>query len=373
MVDLLPDQARKGRGAISNRAGRFERHTRHAVDDGWRPPDATGAACGAGGLDETDPPSNPQTTVTTDASRTVIARNESPDIPFDRSINPYRGCEHGCIYCFARPSHSFLGFSPGLDFETRILAKPDAPELLRRELKDRHYQCRPIAMGTNTDPYQPIEKQHEITRGVLRVLAEHRHPVTIVTKSALIMRDIDILAPMAEARLAYVMISVTTLDRDLARVMEPRASTPTRRLQAIQALARAGVPTGVMVAPIIPGLNDSEIERILASATDHGARAAGYVLLRLPLEIKDLFQEWLHQHAPLRASRVLSLIRQTRDERLNHGEFGQRMVGSGEVASLIRQRFRQATRRLSLDRGDWILDTGRFRVPPGPGDQLRLL
>ena len=377
MDDALPDRPLKGRGAVSNRAGRYERHTRQAIDDGWQriaAPDASAidAPISDAG-DDTDPPSNPATVISTDTSRSVIARNDSPDIPFDRSINPYRGCEHGCIYCFARPTHAYLGFSPGLDFETRILAKPNAAALLENELRARNYWVQPIAMGTNTDPYQPIEKKMEITRGILRVLAAHGHPVTIVTKSALIMRDIDILAPMAAERLAHVMISVTTLDRDLARVMEPRASTPKRRLMAIQALNKAGIPTGVMAAPMIPGLNDAELERILEEAAAHGAHAAGYVLLRLPLEIKELFQEWLKAHAPLKAERVISLIRQTRDGALNQAQFGRRMAGSGAYAELIRQRFRQAARRLNLDRADWNLDTARFKPPPRAGDQLSLI
>jgi DNA repair photolyase len=379
MDDALPDRPHKGRGAVSNRAGRYERHTRQAVDDGWRHAASPAPDSNAVdnpellGTDDTDPPSNPATLVSADSSRSIIARNDSPDIPFDRSINPYRGCEHGCIYCFARPTHAYLGFSPGLDFETRILAKPDAAKLLESELRARHYRVQPIAMGTNTDPYQPVEKKMEITRSVLRVLAAHRHPVTIVTKSALIVRDIDILAPMAAERLAHVMISVTTLDRDLARVMEPRASTPKRRLLAIRALNQAGIPTGVMAAPMIPGLNDAELERVLEEAAAHGARAAGYTLLRLPLEIKDLFQEWLRAHAPLKAERVIGLIRQTRDGALNQAQFGRRMAGSGAYAELIRQRFRRAARRLDLDRADWNLDTTRFRPPTCAGDQLSLI
>ncbi|MBM3601667.1 MAG: PA0069 family radical SAM protein [Alphaproteobacteria bacterium] len=376
MVDTLPDRAVKGRGALSNRVGRFERHTRHAIDDGWaRPgvPAPDGADKSPAVDDETDPPSNPATIVSTDTTRTIIATNKSPDIPFDRSINPYRGCEHGCIYCFARPTHAYLGFSAGLDFETRILAKPDAAELLARELADRHYRCSAIAMGTNTDPYQPLEKNMQITRRILQVLAAHQHPVTIVTKSALIMRDIDILAPMAAKNLAHVSLSVTTLDRHLARVMEPRASTPMRRLTAIRTLAEAGIPTGVMTAPVIPGLNDSELENILKAAAAHGARSAGYVLLRLPLEIKELFEEWLRAHVPLRADRVMSLVRQTRDGALYQSQFGRRKVGSGAYADLVRQRFERAVTRFGLDRDGDELDTTLFRPPPRAGEQLNLL
>ena len=361
---LLPDRPVKGRGAVSNRSGRYEREERVAVDDGWG---GAGAAEG-----EEDEAPSPRTTVAIDTTRTIVARNDSPDIPFDRSINPYRGCEHGCIYCFARPTHTYLGLSPGLDFETKLLMKPDAAEILKRELRNPRYRCDVMAMGTNTDPYQPIEREHRITRQILEVLDAHNHPVSIVTKSALVMRDIDILGPMAKRGLAAVGVSVTTLDRDLARTMEPRASTPPRRLAAIAALSAAGIPTSVMVAPIIPALNDMEIERILAASAAAGATSAAYVLLRLPLEIKDLFEEWLAANVPDRAKRVLDLIRQTREGKLNDAQFGKRMTGSGPVAQLVRQRFKLAIKKLGMNRRSWNLDVTKFRVPPGPGDQLSL-
>jgi DNA repair photolyase len=362
---LLPDRPVKGRGAVSNRSGRYEREERVAVDDGW-------GGVPAEGEDEAESSPGPRTTVAIDTTRTIIARNDSPDIPFDRSINPYRGCEHGCIYCFARPTHTYLGLSPGLDFETKLLMKPDAAELLKRELRNPRYRCDVMAMGTNTDPYQPIEREHRITRQILEVLDQHNHPVSIVTKSALVMRDIDILGSMAKRGLAAVALSVTTLDRDLARTMEPRASTPPRRLAAIAALSAAGIPTSVMVAPIIPALNDMEIERILAASAAAGAKSAAYVLLRLPLEIKDLFEEWLQANVPDRAKRVLDLVRQTRDGKLYDAQFGKRMTGSGPVAQLVRQRFKLAIKKLGLNQRTWNLDVTKFRVPPGPGDQLSL-
>ncbi|CAN0095066.1 unnamed protein product, partial [Discosporangium mesarthrocarpum] len=318
----LRDRPRKGRGALSNRAGRFERLASERIDDGWGQPlppkpaepdpldDGIDPFDGTGIGDDMLPPL--RTTVTTDTSRTVIARNDSPDIGFDRSINPYRGCEHGCVYCFARPSHAFLGLSAGLDFETKLFAKPDAAALLRRELAKPGYVPKTIAMGTNTDPYQPVEREMKITRQIIEVLAEHRHPVSIVTKSALVTRDIDILAPMAEQGLASVALSITTCDAKLARAMEPRASSPAKRLDAIRQLSRAGIPTGVMVAPVIPGLTDHELEAILIRAHDAGAERAGYILLRLPRELRDLFDEWLDVHVPDRKRRVLKRIREMR-------------------------------------------------------------
>lgn len=351
----------KGRGAASNTAGRFERERRVAVDDGWARAEE----------DEDLPPL--RTTVTIDKSRTIIARNSSPDIPFDRSINPYRGCEHGCVYCFARPTHAYLGLSPGLDFETRLFAKPDAAELLVRELRKPGYQCRVMALGTNTDPYQPIDRKMKITRGVLDVLDAFNHPVGIVTKSALILRDADILSRMAERKLARAFVSLTTLDSKLARKMEPRAPTPARRLEAIAGLAEAGIPVGVMTAPMIPGLNDHELEDILTAAADAGATSAGFVLLRLPLEIEDLFSEWLSVHAPARAQRVLNLMRETRGGKLYDSTFGERMKGRGPYAKLIQQRFDRATARLGFRRDAFALDTSLFRPPPAPGDQLSLL
>ena len=354
----LPDVARKGRGAVSNHAGRFEPGDRFRVDDGWT------------ATDEDLPPL--RTTVQADATRSVITTNKSPDVGFEQSINPYRGCEHGCIYCYARPTHAYLGLSAGLDFETRLFAKFDAAALLRKELQRASYRCRVIALGVNTDAYQPVERRFQITRSILQVLSDFDHPVGLVTKSALVARDIDILAPMAARRLTAVTVSLTTLDRDLARHMEPRAATPPRRLETIRQLAAAGIPVGVNVAPVIPGLNDHEIEPILAAAKEAGASSAIHVLLRLPLEIKDLFQEWLQAHAPDRADRILSLVRQTRGGALNVSRFGERMRGTGPYADLIAHRFALACRRTGLDKRSYDLDTSRFRVPPGPKDQLDL-
>jgi DNA repair photolyase len=365
--DGLPDRARKGRGAVSNRVGRFEPHGREAVDDGW-------SSAAAPDPDDDLPPL--RTTVAIDATRTIIARNSSPDIPFDQSINPYRGCEHGCVYCFARPTHAFLGLSPGLDFETKLLMKPDAAALLDRELRHPKYKPKIIAMGTNTDPYQPLERTQRITRSILEVLSAFNHPVGIVTKSARIVRDIDILAPMAEKRLAHAYVSVTTLDGDLARKMEPRASAPAKRVEAIRQLAAAGIPTGVMAAPMIPALNDHELENILETAAAAGATSAGYVMLRLPLEIKDLFIEWMDTHAPGKTKHVLELIRGVRGgDQLYDSTFGERMRGTGPYADLLRKRFKLAIRRLNLDsyRNRWEFDFSLFKPPPAAGDQLRLL
>ncbi len=352
--------ARKGRGAASNDSGRFEAERRVAIDDGW------------GSADAEPPPLD--TRLSVDATRTIIARNDSPDIGFDRSINPYRGCEHGCIYCYARPSHAYLGLSPGLDFESRIFYKPQAAALLRTELSRKNYVCRPIALGSNTDPYQPAERRLGITRSILEVLREFRHPVTIVTKSALVTRDIDILAEMARERLAMVAVSVTTLDRALARRMEPRAATPERRLEAIAALAAAGIPAGVMAAPMIPALNDSEMEAILERGRAAGAVSAAYTMLRLPLELKALFREWLDRHEPGRAAHVLSLVAQAHGGRLYDSRWSSRMIGSGPYAAMLAARFDRACRRLGFQpRSERLLDTGRFRPPPKPGDQLSLL
>ncbi len=359
MVDTLPDRVRKGRGAISNAAGRYEPQARVAVDDGWEP-------------DAEDELPVLRTHVARDATRTIISRNESPDIPFDQSINPYRGCEHGCVYCYARPTHAYLGLSPGLDFETRLFAKPDAAKLLAGELRKPGYKPMAIALGTNTDPYQPIEREHRITRQVLETLRDFGHPFSIVTKSALVLRDLDIIAPMAARNLAHVFMSVTTLDRDLARTMEPRASTPARRLDAIRGLAAAGVKVGVMAAPMIPALNDAELEAILEAARDAGATSAGYTLLRLPLELKQLFDEWLLEHEPLKRKHVLSLIRDMRGGALNHAEFGKRFTGEGAYAQMVSKRFRAARARLGLDRNDWSFDLSQFRPPPQAGDQLGL-
>ena len=367
MVDLIPERPKKGRGAVSNTSGRYEPFTRVATDDGWG--DA-GTDWAPGGFSQ---PPTPPTEVTWDATRSIIARNSSPDVPFDRSINPYRGCEHGCIYCFARPTHAWLGYSPGLDFETKILAKPEAGTLLRKELARKAYKPEPIALGTNTDPYQPVERGLKITRGILEVLKETRHPFTIVTKSNLVLRDLDILAPMARDNLVRVMISLTTLDRGLARVMEPRAATPDRRLEAIRTLNAAGVPTGVLTAPVIPAINDAELEVLLEAAARAGAKHAGYVLLRLPLEIKELFTEWLEAHFPERKGKVLSLVRDTREGGLYQSEFGLRQRGSGVYADLIRTRFKQAERRLGLNRGMAPLDVTQFEAPKADTRQLSLL
>ncbi|MSO70573.1 MAG: PA0069 family radical SAM protein [Alphaproteobacteria bacterium] len=357
--DVLPDRAKKGRGAVTNRPGRFEPHARARTADGW---EVAGA--------EDDEPS-PRTTVTVERARAIITRNDSPDIPFDRSINPYRGCEHGCVYCYARPTHAYLGLSPGLDFETKLFAKPEAAELLKRELARKGYSPAMIAMGTNTDPYQPIEKRLGITRAILQVLADCGHPVGITTKSALVLRDLDILGPMAAKGLARVAVSVTTLDAVLARKMEPRAATPARRLGAIEGLAAAGVPAMVMAAPMIPGLNDAELERILEAARDAGASGAGYVLLRLPLEIKDLFGEWLAEHYPDRAARIEALVRETRGGKLYDAGFKTRMRGTGIYAQLLAERFRLACRKLGLVTPREPLRTDLFR-PPGDAAQFRL-
>ena len=358
-MDDLPAIPRKGRGAIGNPTGRFEAAQREAFDDGW------------GGLEEEPGPL--VTTFVDDATRSIIARNDSPDISFDRSINPYRGCEHGCIYCFARPGHSYLGLSAGLDFETRIFVKEKAPELLAAELRKKNYSCQPIAIGTNTDPYQPVERKLKIMRGILEVLRDFEHPVGIVTKSALIQRDIDILAPMAEKRLAKVAVSLTTLDRKLARIMEPRAASPERRLDTIGALSAAGIPTAVMTAPMIPALNDAELEQLLEAAVARGASSAGYVLVRLPHEVKTLFREWLDTHWPDKADHVMSLLRQAHGGKAYEAEWGKRMSGSGPYAEMLRLRFQKACERLGISRQNvWKLDTTRFRPPPQPGDQLKL-
>ena len=352
----------KGRGALSNADGRYERLSHVREDDSW------------GTLDTEDMPA-PKTTVLYDASRSIIARNSSPDLSFDRSINPYRGCEHGCVYCFARPSHAWLGFSPGLDFETRILVKPRAAELLEAELADPKYTPRVIALGTNTDPYQPIEREHRLTRSVLEVLARHNHPVAIVTKGHLVTRDIDILASMAAKGLAKVALSITTLDGNLARTMEPRASSPAKRLDAIRALARAGIPAAVMTAPLIPALNDMEMEKILEAAAEAGATSAGYVMLRLPLEIKDLFREWLETHVSDKAGHVMTLVRAMRGGKDYDANWGTRMTGGGPYAELIGQRFRVATRRLKLNVQRFPLDATQFLRPARAGvpQQLALL
>jgi DNA repair photolyase len=325
--------ARKGRGAIGNESGRFEAFARKRIDDGW------------GGLSEIE---TLRTSIASEKPRAILTRNDSPDISFDRSINPYRGCEHGCVYCFARPTHAYMGLSPGLDFESKLFVKEGAAELLEKELSAPGYVPKTIAIGTNTDPYQPIERKLRVMRSILEVLSRANHPVGIVTKSSLIERDIDLLGPMAKKGLVKVGVSVTTLDAKLARTMEPRASAPYRRLETIAALARAGVPTGVMVAPVIPGLTDHEIEHILDRAQAHGAQEAGYIMLRLPLEVRDLFRDWLEAHAPERAARVMAMVRSTREGKDYDARFGSRMTGEGPYAWMIGRRFEVAAGRLGL-------------------------
>ncbi|ETA71865.1 radical SAM protein [Mesorhizobium loti] len=354
---IRPDRNR-GRSAGINPSGRFEPVSRHVFDDGWS------------SLEELPPF---KTEVQVEKPRTIITRNESPDISFDRSINPYRGCEHGCVYCFARPTHAFMGLSPGLDFESKLFAKPDAARLLDKELSKEGYQPRTIAIGTNTDPYQPIEKQYRIMREILEVLEARGHPVGIVTKSALVTRDIDILSRMAERGLAKVALSVTTLDRMLARTMEPRASTPTKRLEAIRQLSDAGIPTSVMVAPIIPGLTDQEMERILDSAYAAGAREAGYVVLRLPLEVSPIFKDWLLRHYPDRYRHVMSLIRSMRDGKDYDSEWGKRMKGAGPYAWQIGRRFEITAKRLGLNIERRTLRTDQFVAAGKDQEQLMLL
>ncbi len=348
---------RRGRGARSNHAGRFEAESREDFDDGWE---------GLGDLDVF------KTEVQEETARTIITRNDSPDISFDRSINAYRGCEHGCVYCYARPTHCYLGHSAGLDFETKLYAKTNAAKLLEQELAHPHYEPKVIALGTNTDPYQPIEREYGITRSILEVLERTSHPVGIVTKSALVVRDIDILERMAARGLAKVALSVTTVDRRLARAMEPRAATPEKRLEAIGKLSDAGIPVGVMVAPIIPGLNDHEIESILEAAYAAGAREAGYVLLRLPLELKEIFREWLATEFPDRAQRVLSLLQSMHGGKDYVADFGLRQRGRGPYADQIAKRFRLALKRLGLniDRQDLRCDL--FQAPVLAGQQMQL-
>jgi DNA repair photolyase len=348
---------RRGRGTVSNASGRFEPIARIAFDDGWQ------------GLE--DLPAF-KTSVTVDSTRKIITHNESPDISFDRSINPYRGCEHGCVYCFARPTHAYLGLSPGLDFESKLFMKPNAPELLERELSAPGYEPKVIAIGTNTDPYQPIERQYKIMRGILEVLDRAGHPVGIVTKSALVLRDLDILARMAQRDLAKVAISVTTLDPKLARVMEPRAATPTRRLEALRQLVKAGIPTSAMVAPVIPAINDAEMERILEAVAATGVRNAGYVLLRLPLEIRDLFSEWLKENFPDRHDHVFKLVRDTRGGKDYDSAWGKRQTGTGPIAWMIGRRFELACERLGFNTAKRKVTTEHFRPPRQAAEQLVL-
>ncbi len=348
------------RGARSRIAGRFAPQAREPFDDGWTQADEPAAAL--------------ETRVTEERARSIIARNDSPDVPFEQSINPYRGCEHGCPYCFARPTHAYLELSPGLDFETKLFAKTNAVGLLRAELAKPGYVVQPIAFGTNTDCYQPIERRYGIMREILEVLAECEHPLSIVTKSALVERDLDILGPMAEKNLAKVFVSITTLDRALARRLEPRAASPQRRLDTLRALARAGVPCGVMVAPVIPALTDKSLEQVIEAAAQAGAATAGYILLRLPNEVRPLFKEWLAHHYPERAAHVVSIVRQVRGGRDNDPRFGSRMTGSGNFAVLVARRFEIACRRFGLNqerRGEALLDCTRFRAPTRSA-QIRL-
>jgi len=344
---------RKGRGAGINPEGRFENEQREAFDDGWDTP-----------VDDLPPL---KTHVTAEHVSSIITRNDSPDIPFTQSINPYQGCEHGCVYCYARPSHAYRNLSPGIDFETRIFAKVNAAEKLREELSRPRYRCDVISIGANTDPYQPIERHWKITRGVLEVLSEHQHPLGIVTKNAMVERDLDILAPMARKNLVNVFLSVNNLDHEIARRLEPRCSAPARRLQAIRALSDAGVPVGVLVAPIIPFLNDDQMEQVLERAWEHGARQAGYILMRLPWEVKDLFKDWLERHYPLKAKHVMSRVHAMRGGRDNDPNFGSRLRGQGELARLLAQRFDKACKRLGFnaESRNAALDTTQFRVPTG--------
>ncbi|MEM9635931.1 MAG: PA0069 family radical SAM protein [Pseudomonadota bacterium] len=353
----LPEDRRRGRGAALNRSGRFEPLSRESFDDGWD------------SLDDLPPL---KTQVQEERARTIITRNESPDLSFDRSINPYRGCEHGCVYCFARPSHAFMGLSPGLDFETRLFAKPNAAQLLERELSKPGYTPRVIAIGTNTDPYQPLERGYKLMRDILEALENCGHPVAIVTKSALVTRDIDILSRMAERNLVKVALSVTTLDKKLCRAMEPRASAPHKRLDAIKALSDAGIPTSVMMAPIIPALTDSEIEALLEAAAEHGAQEAAFILLRLPLEVSELFRDWLLRERPDRYRHVMSLIRSMRGGKDYDAKWGERMRGRGPYADQIAKRFTLAAKRFGLNLRRKKLNTDEFVQPQKGGVQLSL-
>jgi DNA repair photolyase len=342
---------------VGNPAGRYNRQQSDTFDDGWHPDEAIAPLV---------------TEVTEETSRTAITRNRSPDIPFEQSVNMYRGCEHGCIYCYARPSHAYIGLSPGLDFETRLMAKTAAPELLERELAARTYQCKTIALGANTDPYQPIERERRLTRRILEILLDCRHPVAITTKSGLIERDLDLLEALAERRLVQVGISLTTLDRTLARVLEPRAAAPERRLAVIRRLTQAGVPVVALVAPVIPFLTDAELESLLEQAAAAGASQAQYIILRLPLELKELFADWLEAHVPLKKQHVLSRLAEFHGGELYRSGFGSRQTGSGVFAELMRQRFRLAVRRLGLNVRSLHLDTSQFRPPVLPGQQMSL-
>ncbi len=351
------NKSTRGRGTTTRVDPRYLDMTREAVDDGW----------GYGEDGE-----RVKTTVTVERPKTIISHNQSPDVPFTASVNPYRGCEHGCIYCYARPSHAYLDLSPGVDFETRLFAKPDASELLKKEISKPNYECTPIALGSNTDPYQPIEREWKVTRSIIKTLQACDHPLTIVTKSWLVERDIDLLSDMATKNLVQVFVSVTTLDHELARRMEPRATAPRRRLQTLARLHEAGIPTGVMFAPVIPVLNDTEMETILEEATDAGVMNAGYVMLRLPHEIKLLFKEWLDTHYPLKANHVMSVLRDIRGGRENDPQFGSRMRGGGVYANIIEKRFRNACYKSGLNKKSLHLNTELFRKPVEQKPQMDL-
>ncbi|WGL17800.1 PA0069 family radical SAM protein [Microbulbifer bruguierae] len=353
-----PIQSHKGRGAVSNLAGRFVDQVSTRESDGWQL--------------EPEVPERLETVALAEKAKTIIATNKSPDLPFSQSINPYRGCEHGCIYCYARPAHAYMDLSPGLDFETRLFYKPNAATLLEQALRKKNYQCSPIALGSNTDPYQPLEKDKQITRQILETLQRHQHPLTIITKSQLILRDLPLLTEMAQDNLVHVAVSVTTLSNELKRKLEPRTAGPAARLRTIEALGSAGIPTAVMAAPMIPALNDMELESILASAAEAGAIYAAYILLRLPFEVAPLFRQWLAEHYPERAEHVMSLVQQSRGGQDYQSEFGQRQRGTGVFAQLLQQRFRVSCRKLGLNERKLALDCNRFFLPPQPGDQQSL-
>jgi len=347
----------KGRGTSARPDARFLEFVRETYDDGWH---------------QDEEQNKFATELFVDHAKKIITYNQSPDIPFDRSINPYKGCEHGCVYCFARPTHAYLDLSPGLDFESKIFYKPDAAELLNKELAHTSYRVAPIGLGSNTDAYQPVERKLGITRNILKVLEAHQHPVAIITKSALVERDIDILASMAKHNLVKVIVSVTTLDNTLSRTLEPRAASPGRRLKTIRTLSDAGIPTGILFAPLIPVLNDSEMENILSVCSEAGAVSAGYVMLRLPHELKDLFASWLHEYYPLKAEHVMNIIRDLRGGREYQATFGERMTGKGEYATLMSRRFQLSCKQSGLNKNTVGLNTGLFRVPEKSGDQLGL-
>lgn len=361
-MQQTPQAPIKGRGAASYVVGRYEATSAHVVDDGWG---------SAHAHDDEDPSPHPDTRVSEERARSIVSRNDSPDIGFGQSVNPFRGCEHGCVYCFARPSHAYLNLSPGLDFETRLFAKTNAAERLRAEFARPKYRCAPIALGINTDAYQPIERRYRITRSLIEVMAECGHPFSLITKNALVLRDLDLLAPLARQRLVTIYFSVTTLDNRLSARMEPRASAPHARLNAMRQLADAGIPVGVMVAPVIPALNDRELEDILEAAHAVGARAAGYVLLRLPHELKEVWHEWLQLHYPDRAAHVMSLVRQMRGGKDYDSAFGRRMRGQGPFADLLAARFAKTYRRLGFGRLP-ALDCTRFQPPREPSAQASL-